>query len=146
MVGLWLGWVYQQRIIWSHKSSDTLPFPFWPSGRAGYCLLLILAWMTAASLVRLENGVSSVMHSRINIANEYVSEWTVGGTLLFSRSSGAEYLTTSLEATVFETVVSLFSSTMVAIPKSQICASPLSTPGQCLFRRRNENVDVPRRR
>lgn len=98
--------------------------------------------MTAASLERLENGALSVVHSSINIANAYVSEHIVGVTLLFSRSSGAEYLTTSLDDTVLETVVSLLSSTMHAIPKSQICGSPFPARGHLLFRRWDSNVEL----
>jgi len=74
------------------------------------------------------------MHSSISIANEYVSECIVAGTLLSSMSSGAEYLTTSPDDTVFEIVVSLISSTILAIPKSQICGSPLPMCGQSTFR------------
>ena len=81
--------------------------------------------MTAASRRRLENGTSSVTHSSISIANEYVSECVVAGTLLFSISSGAEYLTTSPDDIVFEVAFSFISSEILAIPKSQICASPL---------------------
>jgi len=80
--------------------------------------------MTAASRTRLENGTSSVMHSSINIANEYVSECVVAGTSLVSMSSGAEYLTTSPDDTVFEVAFLLISSEILAIPKSQTCGSP----------------------
>ena len=80
--------------------------------------------MTAASRERLENGISSVMHSSISSANEYVSEYVVGETLLSSMSSVAPYLTTSPDDTVFEIVLSVISSTIFAIAKSQISASP----------------------
>jgi len=83
--------------------------------------------MTAASRVRLENGTSSVKHSSISIANEYVSEGVVAEALLFSTSSGAEYLTTSPDDTVFEIECSLISSTIFVIPKSQICGTPLKS-------------------
>ena len=86
--------------------------------------------MTAASRERFENGTSSVMHSSTSIAYEYVSECVVAETLLFSMSSGAEYLTTSPDDTVFEVAFSLISSEILAIPKSQICGSPLLVCGQ----------------
>ena len=87
IVGLSSGLSDQQRVIRSHKSSET-PF-FWscPSGRGGHCLLLILAWMVVTFRGRLENGTSSVMHSSTSIANEYVPEHIVVETL-FSTSSG----------------------------------------------------------
>ena len=86
--------------------------------------------MTAASRERLENGASSVMHSSIIIANEYVSEWVVAGALLSSMSSMAEYLTMSPDDTVFTVVFSVISSTIFAILKSQINGSPLQRRGQ----------------
>jgi len=124
IVGLWSGITAQQRIMSSHKPSETRFFGLCPSGRGGYCLLLILAWITAASRERLENGTSSVIHSSISIANEYVSECVVADILLFSMSSGAAYLTISPDVTVFDVKFSLISSEIVAIPKSQICGSP----------------------
>jgi len=81
--------------------------------------------MTAASRERFGNGTSSVMHSSINIANEYVSECIVAEARLSLMSSGAEYLTVTPDDTVFEIVLSLASSTIFAIPKSQICGLPL---------------------
>jgi hypothetical protein len=92
--------------------------------------------------MRLENGTSSVMHSSISIANEYVSEYVVADILLFSMSSGAEYLTISPDVTVFEVKFSLISSEILAIPKSQICASPLSVHGQPLSRKSDVNVEL----
>jgi len=86
--------------------------------------------MTAASRESLGNGTSSVMHSRISIANENVSELVFAVSSPFLRSSGAEYLTKSPDDTVFEIVLSLTSSTIFAIPKSQICGSPLPVCGQ----------------
>ena len=74
--------------------------------------------------MRLENGLSSVMHSSINNANEYVSECIVGETLLVSTSSVAPYLTISPFDNVFEIVPSVISSTILAIAKSQISGSP----------------------
>ena len=65
-----------------------------------------------------------MMHSSINIANEYVSECVVAGTPPPSMSSMAEYLTTSPDDTVFEIVFSVISSTILAIAKSQISGSP----------------------
>jgi hypothetical protein len=97
--------------------------------------------MTTASLGRLENGISSVMHSSISIANEYVSEFAVGGTLVSSISSGAEYLATFPDDIVFEIELSLLSSPILAIPKSQICGSPLPLCSQLLFRRWVENEE-----
>jgi hypothetical protein len=91
--------------------------------------------MTAASWVMLENGTSSVTHSSISIANEYVSECVVAQKSLFSISSGAAYLTIAADDNVLEIVFSLGSSTVIpAIPKSQICGSPLSARVQLLFR------------
>ena len=49
-------------------------------------------------------------------------------------SSGAENLITSPGDTVFEIVVSLISSTIFAIPKSQISGSPLPACDQSTFR------------
>ena len=57
----------------------------------------------------LENGASSVMHSIISMANEYVSECIVACELLNLRSSGAAYLTAIEFAVVFGTVPSLTS-------------------------------------
>ena len=125
IVGLCSGLTDQQRFIRSHKSSETRFFPSCPSGRRGHCFLLILAWMTAASRLMLENGTSSVMHSSISIANEYVSECVVAKTVLFSMTSGAAYLTIAADDTVFEIVFSFISSMILDIPKSQICGSPL---------------------
>ena len=101
--------------------------------------------MTAASRERLENGISSVMHSSISIANEYVSECVVAEILLFSMSSGAEYLTISPDATVFEVRFSLTSSEIFAIPKSQICGSPLPVRGQLLFCEPDVNMELTSR-
>ena len=120
----------QQRFISSHNSSETRCFP---SGRGGHCFLLILAWMTVASRGMLENGISSVMHSNISIANEYVSERAVAGNLLSLMSSGAACLTIVVEDTVFDTVLSWVSWMIFAIPKSQICGSPLPIHSQLLF-------------
>ena len=79
----------------------------------------------------LENGTSSVMHSSISMANEYVSEWVVGWRLLFSMSSGAAYLTiVAGDDTVPEFVYLFAPSITFAIPKSQICGSPLPFRGQ----------------
>jgi len=86
--------------------------------------------MTAASRGRLENGTSSVIHSSISIANEYASEYVVAGALLFSISSGAEYLTISPDDIVLDVAFSLTSSEIFAIPKSQICGSPLQVRSQ----------------
>jgi len=96
--------------------------------------------MTAASRERLGNGTSSVMHSRISIANENVSEWIVAERSPFLRSSGAEYLTKPPDATVIEIVLSLTSSTILAIPKSQTCGSPLPVCGQPLVCGSDVNV------
>ena len=119
----------QQRSMRLHNSSETRFLGAGPSGRGGHCFLPSLTWMTAASRVSSGNGTFSVMHSRISIANEYVSESFVPGMLFFSMSSGAEYLTVSPD-TVFEVVLSLLSSTIFAIPKSQIRGSPLPIYGQ----------------
>lgn len=124
MVGRWSGLVDQQYSINCHKPSETRYLDPSPSGLGGCCLLLILAWMTAASRVRLENGTASVMHSSTSIANEYVSESVVAWTPKRSMSSGAEYLTKSPD-TVFDIVFSAASSMIAAIPKSHICGSPL---------------------
>ena len=96
--------------------------------------------MTASSRERFENGIFSVMHSSISIANEYVSEQVVGRKwvsgwvtvkrFMSPRSSGAEYLTPSPDDTAFGPVLSVISSTIFAIPKSQISGSPLPACGQ----------------
>ena len=82
------------------------------------------------------------MHSSISIANEYVSECVVAGILLFSMSSGAENLTMSPDVTVFVVMFSLMSSEIFAIPKSQICGSPLPARGQSLFCESDTNVEL----
>ena len=128
-MGRLAGSIDQQRFIMFHKSSETRLFAAFPFGRGGDCILLILAWMTAASRECSWNGIFSVTHSNINIANEYESELSVGSMLLFWMSSGAEYLIGS-PAAVMETESSLFSLMIFAIPKSQICGSPLPTYGQ----------------
>ena len=48
-------------------------------------------------------------------------------------SSGAEYLTTSPDGIVFGVPLSLNSSEILAIPKSQICGSPFPVGDQPLF-------------
>ena len=57
-------------------------------------------------------------------------------------SSGAAYLTIAADDSVFEIVFSLGSSIIPAIPKSQICGSPLSAYSQLLFCERGRN-DLP---
>jgi hypothetical protein len=81
----------------------------------------------------LGNGIFSVKHSSINIANEYVSEDTVRVQQLSLMSSGAAYRTILAPDDVF--LLLLASSTISAIPKSQNCGSPLSLRGQLPFRR-----------
>ena len=81
------------------------------------------------------------MHSSINIANEYVSEFAVGETTLPSRISMAERLTESPDDTVLETVFSMVSSTIIVIVKSQISASPLPECGQSAARGSDLNVE-----
>ena len=81
--------------------------------------------MTVASRGILENGGASVIHSSISSANEYVSECLVMKKLLCSMSSGAAYLTFVAGDIVFDTVFSWVSWKIFAIPKSQICGSPL---------------------
>ena len=76
--------------------------------------------MTAASRSRWEKGASSVMHSSISNANEYVSESIVGRAPFISMSSGAAYLTPSPDDTVPTVTFSLVSSVILAISKFQI--------------------------
>ena len=97
--------------------------------------------MTAASRERLENGISSVIHSSISIANEYVSECFVAETLLPSISSMAEYLTASPDAPVVVTVLSVTSSMILAIPKSQINGMALPACGQPVVRKPDVNAE-----
>ena len=82
------------------------------------------------------------MHSRISIANEYVSECVVGEALLSSMSSGAAYLTICPDVTVFVTKFSLIASEILAISKSQICGSPLPVRGQPLSRESDVNMEL----
>ena len=133
IVGLSSGSVAQQRVMRSHKAFE---IGFGPSGRGGLSFLPITAWRTAASLRRWGNGRFSVMHSSISIPNEYVSEAIVG-TVSPSKSSGAEYLT-GFPVPVPVAVVDMLPSTssdILAIPKSQICGSPLVLCGQPYSRR-----------
>lgn len=76
--------------------------------------------MTSASRTISGNGFFSVIHSSIIIANEYVSDCLVVGALLTSMTSGAPYLTIASDGPDFETALLLASSTIPAIPKSQI--------------------------
>jgi len=68
------------------------------------------------------------MHSSVNIANEYVSECAVGESPPFSRSSGAENLT-SLDDIAPDIESSVMPSTTLAIPKSQIWGLPSPAMG-----------------
>ena len=63
-----------------------------------------------------------MIHSSINIANEYVSDFIVAATFEPSMSSMAPYLITSLGSSV--PVAVPFFSTMFTIAKSQINGSP----------------------
>ena len=119
IVGLSLGFLFQQHSMRSHKSSRIL---FGSSGRGGVCLLPDLARRISRLLERSENGGFSVMHSSISIANEYVSEafeWTAP----WLKNSMAVYLKTSPDIPV-EVRFGLTSSEITAIPKSQICGLP----------------------
>ena len=89
IVGRFPGAMAQQRVMRFHKLSE---IRFCPSGRGGFSILLVLTWRTAESPGRWENGGFSVMHSSISIANEYVSEEAVAGTIFPRKNSGAEYL------------------------------------------------------
>ena len=71
-----------------------------------------------------------------------MSECVVGEMLLFSMSSGAEYLTISPDVTVFEVKFPSISSEIFAIPKSQICASPLPMRGQPIFCESGVSVEL----
>jgi len=72
----------------------------------------------------LENGFSSVIHSSINIPNEYVSDCFVGRASKFSMSSSAPYLIKSPDEMVDVADFLEISSTITVIPKSHICAVP----------------------
>ena len=89
IVGRLLGMIAQQLVMRFHKSSE---IRFCPSGRGGFSILVVLTLRTVGSSRRWENGCSSVMHSSISIANEYVSELAVAGTVSPWKNSGAEYL------------------------------------------------------
>lgn len=80
------------------------------------------------SRVSSENGIFSVMHSNISIANENVSEAVVGE-VFPRRISRAEYLTAPPDSSI-EVALAALPSTIVAIPKSQISGFPLQAGGQ----------------
>ena len=90
--------------------------------------------MTWASRRMLKKGRTSVMHSSISSANEYVSEDVVARKSLCSISSGAAYLISAADVFVCDTLPShprdLWKT--FAIPKSQICGSPLPMYRQLL--------------
>ena len=81
------------------------------------------------------------MHSSISIANEYVSECFIAETLLLSMSSMAEYLTASPDAPVFVAALSVISSMILAIPKSQINGMTLPVCGQPVVREPDVNAE-----
>ena len=65
------------------------------------------------------------MHSSINIANEYVSEYVVTGKSSCLMSSGATYLMIVADGAVVDTVFTWCSWMILTIPKSQIWGSSL---------------------
>lgn len=95
----------------------------------------------AASRGRSENGISSMIHSSITIAIEYMSECIITGTMPPSMSSVAEYLTTSPDDAVFDILFSVISSTIFAIQKSQIRGSPLPECGEPVVCGSSVNVE-----
>lgn len=109
----------------THNFSEIPLLGSGPSGRAGHSPRASFAVMTAAPFDRPRTGDSSVMHSSISTAKECTSELVVGGAFSRSVGPGAECLVTPLDA-VLKVAVSVLSSTILVIPKSQIFGSPLA--------------------